>query len=447
MITLVLVVAIGWTAPECISADTLDDELPAITADGSGNVWVSWSSLAGLFARRWDGDDWSEVMVVDSGGESYPYGSPDMDRGPGGEPWVVWNGKALLETAVYGGGGWRLVPTAFNPGWRPQIVGNPLCMTWMEFSSGGAVCASFYYWGGGWGPPDTVTYIGLCLCLKWHAMTADSVGNVWAIWKPHEDVLYAKSSRDEWEEQMTVVREGVSWSHTATADGSGRIWVGYVGGIALGGSGVCASYYDGLDWSEPALVCSTTANPDRLNSQTDRSGTVWLCWDGGRASRDVFASCYESSEWVTSAVDTCSSNDWYPSMTCDGEGNVWVAWSSDRDGDYNIYVSRTLAIGGTEESESACHELRLEVFPDPFRSATSIGYIIPESGDVRIVLYNLLGEHVRTLLDEYQSVGRHTIVWDGTDSSGRKVPGGPYFLRLTIASRGQTATKKLTLVR
>jgi flagellar hook assembly protein FlgD len=132
-------------------------------------------------------------------------------------------------------------------------------------------------------------------------------------------------------------------------------------------------------------------------------------------------------------------------MTCDGDGNVWVAWSSDRDGDYNIYVSRTLAIGGVRESESSQQEPRLEVFPDPFRGATSIRYTIPESGDVRIVFYNLLGEHVKTLLEEHQSAGHYTVVWDGTDSSGRRVPSNTYFLRLQI--RQYTATRKVIWLR
>jgi hypothetical protein len=410
-----------------------------ITGDGFGNVWVSWSNYDGLFARRWDGSEWSEIVVIDSGG-AFPYASPEMDRGPGGEPWIVWNGKTLMKTAVYGGGDWRLVPTAFDTGQRPEITGNPLCIGWMESSGGGNLFASLYYWGGGWGSPDTITYIPQCYCRKAHAMAADSAGNIWVIWKPHEDRLYAKSSRDGWQERITAVPDGVWGFHTVTVDGIGRIWVGFIVG-----SSVYASCYDGMEWSEAVLVCSTTVRAYELSSTTDEFGTVWISWDAGHMSRDVFASCYKQSRWITSPVDTCLSNDWNVSIASDVNGNVWVAWSSDRDGDHNIYVSHTEAVGVRETSESASPERRLWVYPNPVTGVASVRYPLLQANVVHIAVYNLLGQEVRTLTDSEQSAGLHTVVWDGRDNSGRRVSSGPYFLRLEAGD--YSATKKVCVVR
>jgi hypothetical protein len=69
-------------------------------------------------------------------------------------------------------------------------------------------------------------------------------------------------------------------------------------------------------------------------------------------------------------------------------------------------------------------------FPNPVEDKVTIQYEMPETGQMRIVIYSLLGQPTRTLVDECRGAGQHTVVWDGRDDSGRDVPGGIYFLRL-----------------
>ena len=68
--------------------------------------------------------------------------------------------------------------------------------------------------------------------------------------------------------------------------------------------------------------------------------------------------------------------------------------------------------------------------PNPFNPSTAIGYQLPEAGRVRLVVYNLLGQEVRVLVDERMEAGSFTATWDGADASGRRVASGVYLYRM-----------------
>jgi hypothetical protein len=83
--------------------------------------------------------------------------------------------------------------------------------------------------------------------------------------------------------------------------------------------------------------------------------------------------------------------------------------------------------------------------PNPFNPATSIPFSLTGSGTVRLVIHDVLGRTVRTLVDGPRSAGKLTVVWDGRDDSGSPVSSGVYLYRLT--SGGVAETRRMTLVR
>jgi immune inhibitor A len=84
-------------------------------------------------------------------------------------------------------------------------------------------------------------------------------------------------------------------------------------------------------------------------------------------------------------------------------------------------------------------------YPNPFNSSTSIGYETSSPGWVRIEIYNLLGQKVRILVNEYQPAGRYTTIWDGADEHGQVVSSGIYFCRFSINQFAQT--KKMVFLK
>ncbi len=69
-------------------------------------------------------------------------------------------------------------------------------------------------------------------------------------------------------------------------------------------------------------------------------------------------------------------------------------------------------------------------YPNPFNATTTIRYHLPQAAQVRISIFNVLGERVRTLADGYQPAGLHTLVWDGKNDKHETVSSGVYYYRM-----------------
>lgn len=81
----------------------------------------------------------------------------------------------------------------------------------------------------------------------------------------------------------------------------------------------------------------------------------------------------------------------------------------------------------------------------PFNPATTIKYQLPKSTEVSLQIYNLLGQLVRTLVDEKQMAGNYAVIWDGKEENGQLVASGIYVYK--IHTKAFVKTKKMVLIR
>ena len=63
-------------------------------------------------------------------------------------------------------------------------------------------------------------------------------------------------------------------------------------------------------------------------------------------------------------------------------------------------------------------------YPNPFNPVTEIRYALPEKSDVKLSVYNMLGQKIRTLIDREQAAGFYSIRWDATNDQKQKVASG-----------------------
>lgn len=83
--------------------------------------------------------------------------------------------------------------------------------------------------------------------------------------------------------------------------------------------------------------------------------------------------------------------------------------------------------------------------PNPFNPSTKIQFELPRAGQIRLSVFNVLGQTVKTLCDEKLPAGRHSVIFDGRDNNGGKIASGVYFYRLEAGDF--TQSKKMILLK
>lgn len=86
-----------------------------------------------------------------------------------------------------------------------------------------------------------------------------------------------------------------------------------------------------------------------------------------------------------------------------------------------------------------------EAYPNPFNPETKINFNIAKGSNVKIVVYNILGQAIRTLVNQELNAGSYTTTWNGTDNSGNQVASGIYLFSLEAQSF--KTTKKVMLLK
>ncbi|NKB67875.1 MAG: T9SS type A sorting domain-containing protein [Candidatus Latescibacteria bacterium] len=96
------------------------------------------------------------------------------------------------------------------------------------------------------------------------------------------------------------------------------------------------------------------------------------------------------------------------------------------------------------ETGETPHLFNLEQnYPNPFNPSTTIPYRLASPAQVRLSIYNNLGQRIKTLIDKHQPAGPRTITWDGTDQANQPAGAGTYIYELTADHRSQQKTMLL----
>lgn len=187
----------------------------------------------------------------------------------------------------------------------------------------------------------------------------------------------------------------------------------------------------GDDWSigtadHYIILCSS----DTITVDNWQSAEAWnfapVPAPGGAAQTDTITGLDEAEEY------------WVAIVTYDESGNESAV--------SNIQ-SKESGFGfglGHDDGLPTTYKL-YQNYPNPFNPSTNFDYYVPLESDVRIVVFNVLGQQTAVLVEEYKSTGLYTATWDGTDDYGAKVSSGIYYYRIT--SKDQSDCKKMVLLK
>ena len=128
----------------------------------------------------------------------------------------------------------------------------------------------------------------------------------------------------------------------------------------------------------------------------------------------------------------------------DGEFFYWLQ-SVDLTGESTFYGPISMILEGqeTDAPEAPLINKLHNAYPNPFNPSTTISYSLLHPSAVMLDIYNTRGQKVRSFNAQHYQAGLFSIIWDGKDHTGRKVPSGIYYYRLQAGSYRET--KKMVM--
>jgi hypothetical protein len=202
----------------------------------------------------------------------------------------------------------------------------------------------------------------------------------------------------------------------------------------------------GLSWSYPP----TKINDDQSTSNCQWFGTmsvapngridaVWLDTRNTPTGPTQSALYYSFS---TNQGDTWSVNEqlsdyfdshvgWpnqekmgdYFDMLSDNDG-AHLAWCGTFNGEEDVYYGHITPVAGINHFENMVN-LSLSNYPNPSKDQTTISYILPFKSNVKLVIYDVYGKAIKTLVNKEETIGSHKVVFETNDLTG-----GVYYCRL-----------------
>jgi hypothetical protein len=113
---------------------------------------------------------------------------------------------------------------------------------------------------------------------------------------------------------------------------------------------------------------------------------------------------------------------------------------------YAIFATNSVTDVDSPSSDLTPRDFVLnQNYPNPFNPSTMIQFQLPVQSDVKLSIYNLLGQQIAILVDEIKSAGVYTVQWNGQDASGRFVSSGIYLVKLEAG--GQIKVRRMALLK
>jgi hypothetical protein len=114
-------------------------------------------------------------------------------------------------------------------------------------------------------------------------------------------------------------------------------------------------------------------------------------------------------------------------------------------GSFAFYQQPNAEIFTDEKNGILSDFLLMTNYPNPFNSNTIIPFYLKNTNLVQLTIYNLKGELIAKLTDDYFTSGYHSVTWNGCDQSGQLSPTGIYFAEIRV--QGRTQTRKMLCIK
>jgi hypothetical protein len=470
---------------------------PSIVSDGSGGAIISWESYRGsvttdIFAQRVNSNgliQWtlnglpvavvvfnqdSIAMVADGfGGAIITWQDYRTNTG---NSQIYAQRMNSIGTILWTANGVGICTHAF-PSRGPKVVSDGLggaFITWFDKRAGNYDIYTQRIAAGGavvWSTNGVAT----CTTPTTDQITPDICSDgaagiiiTWADYRSTTDYnIYAQRQGPQgaivWAVNGIVINNNVAYDQTEpkiVSDGLGGgiiSWTDHRTGAGPGTADIYAQRVNStgtVQWTPTGIIICTSAG-DQIKSQlvSDGNHGAYIVWEDHRnaGNSDIYAQRIASNAAITWSANgygicTAGMDQLFPGIVSNGNQGAIVVWQDYRSGNnYDIYVNGfdtsgiNTAIGEGGVTTALEYSLS-QNYPNPFNPVTQINYQLPKSGNVRLSVFNSLGQEVDVLVDESQNAGNHIINWNASS-----FPSGVYVYKLESGSF--VSNKKMVLIK
>lgn len=470
---------------------------PSIVSDGSGGAIIAWESYRGsvttdIFAQRVNSNgliQWTlnglPVAVVVFNQDSIAMVADGLGgaiitwqdyRTNTGNSQVYAQRMNSIGTILWTANGVGICTHAF-PSRGPKIVSDGLggaFITWYDKRAGNYDIYTQRIAAGGavvWSTNGVATCTTPTTDQITPDICSDGAAGIIAVWADYRSTtdynIYAQRQGPQgaivWAVNGVVMNNNVAYDQTEpkiVSDGLGGgiiSWTDHRTGAGPGTADIYAQRVNAtgtVQWTSTGIIICTAAG-DQIKSQLVGDGNhgAYIVWEDHRnaGNSDIYAQRIASNAAITWSANgfgicTIGMDQLFPGIVSNGNQGAIVVWQDYRSGNnYDIYMNGfdtsgiNTAIGEGGVTTALEYSLS-QNYPNPFNPVTQINYQLPKAGNVRVSIFNTLGQEVDVLIDESQNAGNHTINWNASS-----FPSGVYIYKLESGSF--VSNKKMILLK
>lgn len=492
------------TSDVAVVTDTNTQDSLSISPDGSGGVIVAWSdsrtnslTVTDIFAQRISAGgvvQWAAngvIVCTNSASQIQPAVASD---GSGGA-FVAWtdfrNGSANSEifiqkissasgSAQFSVGG-TSITTAANNQSKPRMVSDDMGGVFVAWEDERTLTVDLFgqkvssAGASQYGDNGLAISIDAVGAQKNHAVAIDGLSGVFVVW---EDNRAGLTNNDIYAQHISstgavsLAANGLAicvalndqLSISLDPDEVNRIYITWQDGRngVSGGTDIYVqrlSTAGAIDFAVSGATITSDSTSQTAPSMAAGALGAVVSWTQPDLSDDIFARAISSGAPILDPLSSSlqvigkTANQNASRVLQSSGSGFLVFWQDSRDGNVDIYMNRVATTtssagsgtGGEGEKITGTLKPIGNLFDPTKGESTTIAYNLSQDASVKISIYTLSGELVKTLVDESRSAGDSATSWDGRNLSGVVVASGIYLVNLSAG--GFSVTKKIAILK
>ena len=263
--------------------------------------------------------------------------------------------------------------------------------------------------------------------------------------------IYANYNKnnDEWIELVFIQNEYVSGGEGIALDNEENPHIVTRCSVApypYNIDGTQYTYFNGENWSDPILIVE---DPYCQMIEIIEDDVYLLDWEKNIDDGNIVIYSQDNSgNWIGEIIYSGNAN---PSNFLYNSSNLYLIFYGEVESDnLDIYLMKN-EINTNVVEENIIQNLSYvnislsQNYPNPFNPLTKINLSLQKSGYTTLKIFNVRGQLIKTLVNEQLLKGKHSITWDGEDTTGKKVGSGLYLYKLIVNGKTEIIKKCMLL--